>query len=85
MPALRQLSVRLPEGLRRAVKRKAAEEGTSVQAFVEEALRRAVAPKEQAPLLSDAAGDALLEFVRSGAYAEVTRQIGEEDPDLATM
>lgn len=84
MSAVRQLSVRLPEALRREVKRKAAEEGTSVQAFVERALRTAVAPDSPGPTLSDEARDALLEFVRSN-YAEVTRHIGEEDPDLATM
>ncbi len=84
MPALSQLSVRLPEALRREVKRKAAEEGTSVQVFVERALRTAVAPGSPGPKLSDEARDALLEFVRSG-YADVTRHIGEEDPDLATM
>lgn len=84
MPAVSQLSVRLPEALRREVKRKAAEEGTSVQDFVERALRAAVAPESLQPRLSDEARDALVAFVR-GSYADVTRQIGEEDADLATM
>lgn len=84
MPAIGQLSVRLPETLRREVKRKAATEGTSVQAFVERALRAAVSPVSPGPTLSDEARDALLEFVRS-SDTEVTRQIGEEDPDLAAM
>lgn len=84
MPAVSQLSVRLPEALRREVKRKAADEGTSVQAFVERALRTAVAPQSPGPTLSEEARDALVEFVRT-SYADVTRQIGEEDPDLATL
>jgi plasmid stability protein len=84
MSAVGQLSVRLPDALRREVKRKAADEGTSVQAFVERALRTAVAPQPPGPTLSDEARDKLVEFVRT-RYADVTRQIGEEDPDLATM
>lgn len=84
MPALSQLSVRLPPALRREVKRRAAEEGTSVQAFVERALAVAVASPSSGPTLSDEARDALVEFVRT-SYADVTRRIGEEDPDLATM
>lgn len=84
MSAVGQLSVRLPDALRREVKRKAADEGTSVQAFVERALRTAVAPQSPGPTLSDEARDALLDFVRT-RYVDVTRQIGEEEPDLATM
>jgi hypothetical protein len=77
-----QLTVRLPEHLRRAVKRRAAEEGTSVQAFVEQTLREAVEPAHQ---ISDEAADAVLAFIRSGSYADEARSIGEDDPDLATM
>lgn len=77
-----QLTVRVPETLRRAVKRRAAEEGTSVQAFVQRTLRDAVEPR---PPISDAAADALLELIRSGAYADDVGAIGEDDPDLATM
>jgi len=85
MPAVTsQLSVRLPEPLRRAVKRRAAADGTSVQAFVERALRSALASDRRIAELSDVTRDALVHFVRTD-YAEVTRQIGEEDPDLATM
>jgi plasmid stability protein len=82
MAAIGQLTVRLPEPLRRAVKRRAADEGTSVQAFVERTLREAVAPDD---VLGDEAADALLAFVRSGAYSELSRVAGEDDPDLATM
>jgi plasmid stability protein len=82
MPAIGQLTVRLPEPLRRAIKRRAADEGTSVQAFVERILREAVQPDEA---LSDTAADALLAFVRTGAFTELSRAVGEDDPDLATM
>lgn len=84
MQATRQLSVRVSDDLRREVKRQAAAEGTSVQAFVERVLRQALASPGPPPALSEQTRHAILEFVRND-YPKLTRQIGEEDPDLATM
>lgn len=82
MPAGAQISVRVPDALRRAVKRRALDEGTTVQAFVEQALRRAVEePRDPDPRVQQL----VRELVESGAYAEEVRRMGEDDPDLATM
>ncbi|CAN5817956.1 hypothetical protein BH24ACT3_BH24ACT3_12500 [soil metagenome] len=83
MPAKLQISVRVPADLRRAVKQRAVDEGTTVQSFVEQALRSAVAKPERS---ADPGVRRLVRnLIDSGAYAEEVRRIGEEDPDLATM
>lgn len=83
MPAKTQISVRVPPELRSAVRRRAFDEGTTVQAFVEQALRRAVTEPERTVDLD--VHHLVRELIDSGAYAAEARRIGEVDPELATM
>lgn len=63
--------------------RRAVDEGTTVQSFVEEALRRAVAEPERA--LDPHVHRLVRSLIDSGAYAAAARRVAEDDPDLATM
>lgn len=83
MSAKLQISVRVPPELRQAVRKRAFDEGTTVQSFVEQALRCAVA--EPGRVTHPRVRQLVRDLVESGAYASETRRIGVDDPELATM
>jgi hypothetical protein len=86
MPGSRevQLSVRVPEGLRSGVASTANAQGLTVTAFVERALRRAVAEANDSfvGLAADLASNIRAELrsaIEDGAYREAASEVEREE------